>query len=254
MMKGAMLRFVPVNETWAQLIRDDEWDDLYDRREVYFRIADVMIVDTAAKSAPIGFVTDAPEGTTKFMIVDVFARQVILFEGTTPILRTPTVLNTNRTPRGTFYIRSRYMTRNMLPWVPGVPYSNFIDEAGNAIHGAPWQHWTEGITEPEVARRFTHGCINIPNWIWQVGEYNLPVDEFIFRWSGGMVDPSTSIADRETREPGEVVMVYLVNNLFELQNLRPPRSLVAEGKGWGDVLAALETFPVSAPESFFVKK
>lgn len=272
-MEGSLIRFWPINEEWGRIVKDEHTDDVFSftdwsfgfedanwsawditsPNEVYIRIADLQVI-SYERFAPIRLVTDQPEGTSKFILLDVPRRKLTLFEGIIPILKTPIVLNIQQTPRGRFYIHRMFPARNM-PHYPGVPYTNFLhdgvnlDDEGYAIHGAPWHLWNQTVNERETLRRFSHGCINVPNWEMQVGDYNLPVDEFVFRWIAGFPNPG-----KETWYlPGDnTVRVISGNNLYEEVNKYTVfDSLRANGQKWDDVLRALDNKIVDAPDIFF---
>lgn len=270
LMQGALLRFLKVDDEWGQIVRDDDYDKTFSHDDwtfgfteanwatnrpehIFVRLEDLMVVDEE-NSADLGYVTDAPEGTSKFCILDIPNRELTLFEGIIPVLRTPIVLNMEETPRGHFYIHRVYMARNM-PNYPGVPYSNFLHdggalhEVGYAIHGAPWHLWSQTVTKRETLRRFSHGCINLPNWERPIADLTMPVDEFVFRWMGG----TPSVADEIVYLPQEnVTRVYAHNNpLADVFNFGPPSSLRAQGYNWNDVLQNFLNKNLDAPDSFF---
>jgi hypothetical protein len=164
------------------------------------------------------------------------------------------VLNLGATPRGRLYVHRVYETRNM-PHYPSVPYTNFLhdgtnlDTGGYAIHGAPWHRWSETITKRETIRRYSHGCINLPNWTLKIDKYNMPVDEFIFRWIGGFPNPGTDLLYLP-KTP--VVRVYAHNQVHQDVFKYPaPDSLKFIHKDWNDVLASLDAKQIDAPPSFF---
>ena len=181
-------------------------------------------------------------------------RELTLFEGTEAILKTPVVLNMGQTPRGRLYVHRIYYTRNM-PHYPSVPYTNFLhdgsnlDDGGYAIHGAPWHRWSETITKRETIRRYSHGCINLPNWSVKVGSYNMPVDEFVFRWIGGFPNPSSDLL---YLPKAPVVRVFAHNLVHQDVFKYPaPNSVIMERKGWNEILASLDARKMDAPDSFF---
>jgi hypothetical protein len=273
LMRGAVIRFLPVNENWGKVIWDDAEDnawtytdwtfgfqqanwnqfDLRDRPDIYVPL-DKLKVLPYEKFSPIDFVTDATDpDTNKFIILHVPRRELTLFEGITPILKTPVVLNTLETPRGRLYVNRVMITRNM-PTYPGVPYTNFLhdgedlNQIGYAIHGSPWHLWDETVNEWETIRRTSAGCINVPSWRRQIGSYNLPVDEFIFRWIGGFDDPagSPSYFKRET-----VHVISTTNPWEELFNYSRFHSMRQARIGWNEILEYWSNKPLDAPKRFF---
>ena len=256
LMYGAMVRLNVVDNEWAEVVEDDEWDEAF-TWPVYIRLEDVQIVDRTRATTPIGYVTGAAPGTDKFIILDVLQRNLTLFEGGTPVLRTPVILNFNGTPRQISFIHRLYLARDM-PNYPGVPYtcflhgSDYLDESGFAIHGAPWHLWSETVRQYTLIRRVTHGCINVPDWpvrIEHLGETMRP-DEFIFRWAGGMPNPAE---DRVVLDPGDVpVRVYGFDNpLQEIWNYPRPPSLYGLGVNWRMIMDAREAKPLDVPEYFY---
>ncbi|MFO7323442.1 MAG: L,D-transpeptidase family protein [Chloroflexota bacterium] len=270
LMQGALVRFLPVDDQWAKFVRDDNLDNVFTYtdwtfgfteanwvtnppKDIFIRISDLLVIGRE-HFEPIGYITGAEEGTDKFIFLDVPRRQLTLFEGTTAILKTPIVLNMAMTPRGRLYVNRVLITRNM-PHYPCVPYTNFLHDGSNlnhegyAIHGSPWHRWSETVTRRETLRRYSNGCINLPNWNRQIGDYNLPVDEFIFRWIGGFPDPAHECHHTRTNQP---VRIYSANNLYQtVFEYTAPDSVRVRGGNWNDVLHAFDAKDIDAPESFF---
>lgn len=270
LMQGALVRFLPVDDQWAKYVRDDILDNVFTYtdwtfgfteanwvanppKDIFIRISDLLVIGREHFEA-IGYVTGAEAGTDKYIFLDVPNRQVTLFEGATAILKTPIVLNMAATPRGRLYVNRVLATRNM-PHYPCVPYSNFLHDGstlnteGYAMHGAPWHRWSETVTRRETLRRYSHGCINLPNWSRQVAGYNLPVDEFIFRWIGGFPDPAQELHHTRTNQP---VRIYSANNLYQtVFEYTAPDSVRVRGGNWNDVLHSFTEKGLDAPESFF---
>jgi hypothetical protein len=270
LMQGALVRFLPVDGDWGKIVRDDPMDDVFmgtdwtpgftdanwvvrPPRDIFVRISDLLVIGRE-HSEGIGFISDVPEGTDKYIFMDVPRRQLTLFEGTNAILKTPVVLNMAATPRGRLYVNRVLLARNM-PRYPGVPYTNFLHDGSNlnsegyALHGAPWHRWSETVTRRETLRRYSSGCINVPNWTRTIGDYTMPVDEFVFRWIGGFPDPAHEIHHIRTNQP---VRIYSANNLYQtVFDYQPPDSVRVQGGNWNDVLQVFDEQPVEAPESFF---
>jgi hypothetical protein len=275
LMQGALVRFVPVNEHWGRYIKDDPEDDVFTPNDwtfgftdanwsiqppedIYVRIADLKLIGPE-QSQPVGFVTPngAEQGLDKYILLNINQRQLALFEGMNCILRTPLVLNLGQTPRGLLYINRVLMTRNM-PHYPGVPYTNFLHDGKNlnsvgyAIHGAPWQRWEETVNRRETLRRYSHGCINVPNWVQSFGDgrYTMPTDEFVFRWIGGF--PNPEIETHHHVDGDTIVRVFAGNNIYQhVFDFNPPESVLRSGNYWQDVLDTLDRRPLDAPSSFF---
>jgi len=256
LMYGALARLRVIDDEWAELVQDDEWDDAFNW-PVFLRLEDVQIIDRTEATTKIGYVTGAEPGTDKFIILDVYRRELALFEGPKIVLRTPVILNVNGTPRQISYMGRLYLARNM-PNYPGVPFSCFLhgseylDRMGFAIHGAPWHLWDETVRQYTLIRRVTHGCINVPNWpveIPYLGKVMRP-DEFIFRWAGGMPDPAEQ---RVAFDPnGNPVRVYGFDNaLQEVWSYARPPSLYAHGVGWREIMDAREAKPLDVPPYFY---
>jgi hypothetical protein len=274
LMRGSLLRVNPVDENWGEVIVDNREDDVFTyldwtyafqpanwsnwdiptRRKIYVPLETLKFI-TTEQTTPVGFAYDYDKEPLKWLMLHVPKRQLTLFEGLKPILKTPIVLNSLATPRGRLYVNRVMVARNM-PTYPGVPFTNFLHngsdlhEIGYAIHGAPWHVWEETVTEWETIRRYSHGCINIPNWKMPIGRFELPVDEFIFRWIGGFPNPGGS--DTSYFKP-DVVRVMSVNNPYEdLFFYSVIDAVQKEGGNWNHALRAWEDKKVDAPERFFV--
>lgn len=275
LMQGAMVRFVPVNQHWGRIVRDDPEDNVFtptDWRfsfseanwaqtpppDVFVRIADLKLVDPS-HFQPIGYVTPNgfEEGLDKYILMDVPRRELALFEGVNCVVKTPLVLNLEQTPRGLLYVNRVLVTRNM-PYYPGVPYTNFLHDGGDlnqigyAIHGAPWQRWEETVNRRETIRRYSAGCINVPNWTQPIagGRFTMPVDEFVFRWIGGFPNPDSELTHFHTSV--DVVRIWSATNLHaDVFNYTPPDSVRYSGYYWQDVLNNMDQKPLDAPASYF---
>ncbi|MBC7810957.1 MAG: L,D-transpeptidase, partial [Burkholderiales bacterium] len=273
LMQGAMVRFWPIDDHWGRIIWDDDEDDVFTysdwtfgfedanwnqwnvftRQDIYVRIDDLLLLGPR-HTFPIDYVTDVANPVDKFIIMYVPRRQLTLFEGNVPILKTPIVLNMDATPRGRLYVNRVLMARNM-PNYPGVPYTNFLhdgnelNQEGFAIHGAPWHLWNETVTEWETIRRYSHGCINIPNWTVPIGNYELPVDEFIFRWISGFPRPGQDRVHFTT----DTVRILSMNNPYsEVFDYSIFDTMRFTNTNWGDILRVWEEKPLDAPERFFI--
>jgi hypothetical protein len=255
-MYGALMRIRAVNNEWGEVVPDDRWDKALPR-PTYLRLEDLQIIDRIAVTRPIGYVTGQPENVGKFAVLDIYKRELILFEGITPILRTPVIVNTENTPRGMALMQRAYLTRDM-PNYPGVPYtyflhgSSYLNESGFAIHGAPWHLWSDTVRQRAVVRRLTHGCINVPDWEIPIPYYDQTMrpDQFVFRWAGGFPNPESETT--WMNNSATPVRVYLVNNPHrELWEYWRHDGLTILRADWGDVLDALDAKSVDAAEVFF---
>lgn len=255
LMYGALVRFYPHENGWVELIPDDNWDGSFPW-PVYMRLEALQVIERDV-TEPLGYITCEPDGTDKFILLDIYARDMILFEGLTPILRTPVIVNTENTPRKMAVLQRAYISRDM-PNYPGVPFSTFLhgseylNQTGFAVHGSPWHLWAETVHEETILRRFTHGCINLPDWVIPILYlgHEMRVDEFIFRWAGGFTNPATeTVYMNGTHTP--VRLIALDNLQRDIYDYAVFSSLQASNANWDDVLHAVTNKPVDAPGSFF---
>lgn len=254
LMYGALLRLKVIDDVWAEIIRDDQWDEAFEW-PVFLRLEDVQIIGRD-RCEPIGKVT-RNDKATKFILLDIYNRELILFEHTTAILRTPIIVNTVVTPRDIAVLNRSYMGRNM-PNYPGVPFtcflhgSEYLDKMGFAIHGSPWHLWSDSVRQSTVLRRLTHGCINIPDWPIKISHYNkvMRPDEFIFRWVGGFENPGKLLAYMNPSM--QAVRVYSFNNIYEeIWDFVMPDSLRGAAVGWQEIIDAVQAKAIDAPDFFF---
>lgn len=255
--RGALLRFLPVNDQWGLLVIDEPVDDVYNFSSVYVRIEDLRIIDLSTLS-PIGFVS-GQTNVAKLVIVDTGNRVLTLLEGVTVVLRTPIIINSELTPTGYFVIHNRVLSRNMPHW-PGVPFANYlyapndpkIHTTGYAIHGMPAQLWSQTVREGVPETRLTGGCINLPDWQIPIGGVMMRVDEFVFRWMGGQTNAATETYIR----PGasEVpVRVVIRDNVWDIpsQGYTLPQWYYENGVSWTRLIEVSTATPLMAPDSFF---
>jgi hypothetical protein len=252
LMQGALLRFMPVDHTWAQLIPDNEADSLPQKlaRQVYVKLNDLVPIHLDY-AAPIPFLLDSrcrPEH--KLLVVDIGRLQLGLLEGGNVVFQTPIALNDRSTPRGSYPIINRWLCRHMQAWAPGVPFASFFHSEGYAIHGAPWQRWQETVTQSNLWTRTSAGCINIPNWTIDIGYYRRPVDELIFRWLGGMTTPESAVLEYPSAGYNQV-RVFVVDRLSDLQAHQLPDSIAQRGVTWSQVIANLQYVAPLALPTFF---
>ncbi len=255
LMYGALARVRALDDTWGEIIADDAWDKTF-TWPVYLRLEKLQII-SRDHAEPIGYVTGAPENTSKYIILDIYQRRLTLFEGTTPIFKTPVIVNTEATPRSLAVLSRGYMARNM-PNYPGVPYtyflhgSDYLDRGGFAVHGSPWHLWSETVTERTTIQRLTHGCINVPDWPVPIPYYGkeMRADEFVFRWNGGFRDPARALV---YQVPGrDPVRIYSVNNMVQdLPGYTLPNSARAAGAGWGDLIRAVNDKELDVPDFYY---
>ncbi|HEX3050972.1 MAG TPA: L,D-transpeptidase [Aggregatilineaceae bacterium] len=255
LMYGALVRFMPVDEVWGEIIPDDKWDDAFSW-PVYIQLAKLQVVGRTIAD-PLGNVTGAPEGTSKFIILDIYQRDLIAFEGGTPVLRTPVIINTENTPREISALQRAYVARNM-PNYPGVPFTTFLhgndylNSNGFALHGSPWHLWGSTVKQSTILRRFTHGCINVPDWeipMPYLGRMMRP-DEFLFRWAGGFQGPGQNLVYMNTL-PEPVRILGLDNPSRDIYSYTPFQSMRQLGMNWSELLHLIEEKAIDAPDAYF---
>ena len=192
LMQGALARYVHVDREWAELLPDNSADNVQVRLapRVFVRREDLWPI-SVDYAAPIPYISD-PSITPddKYVVIVLDSRELYAFEGDQLVMRVPIVLNPDSTPRGAQVITSKWLARSMQPWAPGVPFTSFFGAEGYALHGAPWQRWDTTVNQTTLVNRSSAGCVNIPNWMVTTGAYTRPADELLFRWVGGMEQPS----------------------------------------------------------------
>lgn len=254
LMQGALVRYIDVDADWVELIPDDHRDNVRVRlgTRLFVRRSDVWAIGLD-HSQPIARISDQPDiqASDKFIVINLVARELVAFEGATALLRIPIVLNSDATPRGVQVITSKWFARSMQPWAPGVPFTSFFGSEGFALHGSPWQRWGTTVNQENITGRSSAGCVNIPDWMVQAGSYNRPADELIFRWIGGM----ENVGDRVFDYPSDMNPALRIFSVDYPQNLRSyirPENIVRFGASWDDIIDAMASAPLQAPDSFFV--
>ena len=253
--QGALMRFELLADGWVRIIEDHLGDEAFDEMlttpysgDVYMKLEDLHVVDFG-HFAPIDRLY--PGNNIRFMIIDKASNTLSLFEGDNIVLNTPIVLNKQLTEEGMHLINTNMTSLNMA-YYPGVPFvMNFgiNQELGiQAIHGAPWQKSNLTLRNGVAETRITGGCVNLPNWTIDVGEYEMPVDEFIFRWSGGMNDPR-NIYEYRNDSSQDVVRVIVVNGYDDLT--RYYRAFQQFGTTAGNVFRAIEETPLNVPDYYY---
>ncbi len=253
LMQGALVRYVDVDNNWVELMPDDARDNVRSRLGVrmFVKREDVWSI-SLDYAEPIPYMINADATPNdKYIVINVGARELVAFEGETPILRVPIVLNPDATPRGAQVITSKWFARSMQPWAPGVPFTSFFGNQGFALHGSPWQRWSSTVNQETIMGRTSAGCVNIPDWMITVGDYTRPADELIFRWVGGMENQRELVFDYPS-VTYPALRIFAVDYLHNLNNYYMPQNLVEQGITWDGVAEAMESIPLQAPDSFFV--
>lgn len=252
LMQGALVRYVDVDHQWVELMPDDARDNIRSRLGVrmFVKRDDVWSI-SLNYAQPIPYLMNDVPAEDKYIVINVGARELVAFEGATPILRIPIVLNPDATPRGAQIITSKWFARSMQPWAPGVPFTSFFGNQGFALHGSPWQRWSSTVNQETIMGRTSAGCVNVPDWLITVGDYTRPADELLFRWVGGMENQRELVFDYPS-ESYPALRIFSVDYLQNLNNYYMPANLVNQGITWDSVAQAMESIPLQAPDSFFV--
>ena len=220
--QGGLVRFEMLDNGWIRFIRNSPgyaaFTDMINTPhwgEVYLRVEDIHVIDFEhfEKIDPI-----YGGGNPKFFIIDKHTNTISVFEGDNIVVSSPVVLNKALTEEGLHTVNSN-MTNLDMPYYPGVPFvMNFglNENLGlQAVHGAPWQKANLTLKEGVAETRTTGGCVNLPNWVVPIGGHELPFDEFLFRWAGGMEDPRNTYEFRN-RSQEELIRVIIVNGYEDL--------------------------------------
>jgi hypothetical protein len=253
LMQGALIRYRDVDNEWVELIPDNDLDNVRSRLgvQVFVKKADVWPV-SLEHAQPIPYLIDATtQSNEKYVIINLRARELHAFEGEKHLLKVPIVLNPDFTPRGAQVITSKWLARSMQSWAPGVPFTSFFGNEGYAMHGSPWQRWSSTVNTSTIGGRSSAGCINVPDWMVTVGDYNRPADELLFRWIGGMERPTQDVFEYPN-DNFPALHIYNVDYPQHLHSYVRPEGMISRGLVWDDVIAMMEFAPMQAPDTFFV--
>jgi|GEM_PF-1021765 len=253
LMQGALIRYVTVNDNWIELVPDDHRDNVRERLgvRIFLKREDVWTISHDYAQGIPYIMDETISHEDKFIIINVSGRELTAFEGGTPVFRIPIVLNPDATPRGAQVITSKWYSRSMQAWAPGVPFTAFFGDQGFALHGSPWQRWTTTVNSENIYGRTSAGCVNVPFWMISAGDYTRPADELLFRWLGGQENVGENMFDYPSDE-FPAIRIYSVDYLPNLINYYRPNAMVDRNLSWDDVIAAIEETPLQAPDSFFV--
>jgi hypothetical protein len=106
------------------------------------------------------------------------------------------------------------------------------------------------VNQTNLHKRFSAGCVNVPNWPVQLGDYYGPLDELIFRWFGGMTQPEANVYEFGTKEH-PTVWIYVVDSLAGLYPLPLSARVSGVGISWADIIHQVENTPLTVPPSFY---
>jgi hypothetical protein len=253
LMQGALVRYTVIDEDWVELVPDDHRDNVRVRlgNPLFMRQRDLWPI-SLGYAEPIPYLVNPTiTHSDKYILISLAAHELFLFEGETPVVRIPIVLNAEATPRGSQVITSKWLARSMQPWAPGVPFTAFFGEDGFALHGAPWQRWGITVNQSNITGRTSAGCVNAPNWLVTAGGYQRPADELLFRWIGGIEHPRESVYEYPSQTYPST-RIYSVDYPHNLRNYIRPEVMTQRNLSWDDIIAQMEATPLQAPESFFV--
>lgn len=253
LMQGALIRFEDVNDDWVVLVPDDDRDNIRSRlgTRLFIQRRDIWAV-SSQYSQPIPYLVDqTATHTDKLIVVNLQEREVVAVESGTVVIRVPIALNIDAIPRGVQVITSKWFARSMQPWAPGVPFTSFYGSDGYALHGSPWQRWGTTVNQTTLAGRTSAGCVNMPDWMIQAGDYHRPADELLFRWLGGMENVGHRVFDYPS-EAYPALRIYNVDYLNNLHTYRRPEALLNVGMSWDDLIGAIGEKELQAPDSFFI--
>lgn len=253
LMQGALVRYVDVDSDWVELMPDNDFDNVRARlgTRLFVKREDIWQIGLQYSQGIARFTDHDITADDKFVVISLVARELAIFEGATPVLRIPIVLNEDATPRGVQVITSKWFARSMQPWAPGVPFTSFFGSDGYALHGSPWQRWSTTVNRGNITGRSSAGCVNIPDWLVRVGDYHRPADELLFRWIGGMENPQERVFEYPS-DTFPAIRIYNVDYPHNLQRYVLPAGLTRFGGLWQDAIDAMTALPLQAPETFFV--
>ena len=94
LMQGALVRYVEVNNQWVELMPDDARDNVRSRLGVRMFVKREAVWSISLDYAqPIPYLINDVPAQDKYIVINVSGRELVAFEGATPILRVPIVLN-----------------------------------------------------------------------------------------------------------------------------------------------------------------
>ncbi len=252
LMQGALIRFLPVDTEWLELVPDAHNDNVRTRLadRVFIKRADVHPIDSALINTIDYFLEPGTQPNEKMVVIEIQERWLSILERGRVIFRTPIALSNFATPRGSYPITSKWLSRSMQAWAPGVPFTVFFHIDGYAIHGAPWQRWMESVTEENFRTRISAGCINLPNWGVTLGEHTRPLDELFFRWVGSVEDPGHEVYEHP-RSGYHAMRIFSVDWLQDLSGYALPAEISRYDVRWADIIEAIQNTRPLAPPSFF---
>lgn len=253
LMQGALIRYRPHDDVWAELIPDSPTDNVRRRLagRVFFKRTDIHPIGTHRGFLIPYFLDPTVKAQEKMVIIDVERRELTMLEKGFAIFKTPIVLNDIDTPRGGHTLFTRWFSCSMQPWAPGVPFTTYFHVGGYAIHGSPWQRWEKTVNKENVQERLSAGCVNVPNWAVRIGDYVAPLDELIFRWMGGTLAPEQNVYEYGTAEH-PTVWVYVVDTLWDLADLHQSPAMRDLLISWETIINQVRALSLTAPGSYFV--
>jgi hypothetical protein len=127
----------------------------------------VTMYVSAKYSRLLGVLSEPPYDPNLKIVVDLSEQKTYIYRGTKMIFESlaSTGLNSSPTPKGTFKIFRKEISRTMQGPIQnigiqdsydmlGVPFVAFFTQEGAAFHGAYWHN--------DFGKHHSHGCVNLP--------------------------------------------------------------------------------------------
>jgi hypothetical protein len=246
---GTLIRFFIINDNWGQIVWNDNLPSASDH-DVFIRLDDLYIVDDAA-FAPIHTIHNTPEVVEKYVVLHKPTSTLTLMENTTPIFKTPVLMNERRTSDGMRFVVTNAISGSRYDF-PFVNLVTVYGEAGQAIYSAPWEWWDETVYEGYEILRYSDGDIRIPDWVVDIPGYGeIRADFFIFRWLGGMTNPAENIVEKQSPA---VIRIYSIHSDYnEFYSMTKPTELLRQGVTWQQIIELVDAAPLNAPNFFFAE-
>lgn len=230
-MQGAILRTIPLNEEWGQVVTDATWD-VYEGAVVYVRYEELDLIPQSAFE-PLGYL--ANPGSQKVIVVVINQRTITLMEGETAVFKGNVVVNPRvpdedpeGTPRGSWILSQTSVSRDMpgriqpdgrqLPGFPGVGWTALlsgspeINRWGYWFHTSAWFDWPN-MDINDIYEYHTGGCVSSPNWLVDVeGVGPIRADQLVWRWVGGHPQANTNIRQNLP----DLIRVFIVDDISDL--------------------------------------
>lgn len=221
---GSILRIKILDDIWAQIQPEHGKVNPYTYNTNGFVYIELQYLEIYDQNLDAINVFSDTKHSDKLIVVLRDEREILAFEGSNLVLKTPVVLGSTVTSIGDHRIAGKRITNDMT----GIAAVGFAQRFNgpNILHASPWWNWRSKVK----GHLGSHGCVNLPDSSWYMPKINdrpLSIAEWLFAWTNSGLNMDTdanieevgmSYSDPGWYEPYISTRVIVVNQIEDLHN------------------------------------